>query len=56
MNKQEFEKMIEETTFDENVKRLFHISYDLGFNEGRILQMQKAINTLDSFQFEKEMQ
>lgn len=55
MNRQEFNKLVEDTKFDQDIKRLFYISYDLGFDEGRLVQMQKAIETLDSLQFEKDM-
>ena len=52
MNREEFEELIEQTHFEPTIKKLFMTSYEMGYNEGQIRQMTRAINALDSIEFE----
>lgn len=54
MQRDEFMEMVNNTGFSDNTKQLFLISYDMGFDAGRIFQMQKAIDIMDLYQAEKE--
>lgn len=56
MQRDEFMEMINKTGFSDNTKQLFVISYDMGFDAGRVFQMQKAIDMMDLYQAEKEIQ
>lgn len=54
MQREDFIAMVNSTTFDEEIKKLFITSYETGFREGQIYQLQRAINVLDGVQFEME--
>lgn len=54
MDRQKFIKFVEQNDFNETTKKLLLISYDMGFNEGQIKQMERSIEKLDSMILEKE--
>lgn len=47
MQREEFIKMVEDTTFDPEIKKLFITSYDVGYREGQIYQLTKTIDAFN---------
>lgn len=56
MKREDFIAMIETTTFDENIKKLFVSSYDMGHYQGEIDQLTKVINRLDTAEINQVME
>lgn len=55
MKKDDFLEMINGTTFDSDMKRLFVTSYEMGHYQGRIDQMQSVLDKMKVTEIEKEM-
>lgn len=51
MNKTQFIELINATSFDQDTKNLFITSYSLGYSQGTIDQMEKAIQIVASTKF-----
>ncbi len=56
MKREDFEKMVMETSFDAASKALFMTSYDMGFMQGRIEQMYDVIDRIDLVKAERQME
>ena len=47
MQREEFIEMVCNTSFDDEIKKLFITSYEVGYREGQIDQLTKTINAFE---------
>ena len=56
MNRQAFLEMVSKMPQDEWIKNLFIMSYDFGYDQGRIEQMKHVLTMMDCAEVERSIQ